>query len=47
MKPFLVQVIQRIQEKHHKWDEVVIILPSKRAGFILIIIYWKTSIQFN
>ena len=32
MKPFLVQVIQRIQEKHRKWDEVVIILPSKRAG---------------
>lgn len=32
MTPFLVQAIQQIQAKHHSWEEVIIILPSKRAG---------------
>ena len=32
MTPFLVQSIQQIQAKHSSWDEVVVVLPSKRAG---------------
>jgi len=32
MTPFLVQAIQQIQAKHLSWEEVVVVLPSKRAG---------------
>ena len=32
MKSFLVQAIEQIQANHDAWEEVVIILPSKRAG---------------
>ena len=32
MTPFLVQAIQQIQAKHRSWEEVVVVLPSKRAG---------------
>ena len=32
MTPFLVQAIQQIQANHRSWEEVVVVLPSKRAG---------------
>ena len=32
MKPFLIQAIENIRSKHKAWEEVVVILPSKRAG---------------